>query len=99
MPDTQRPATEPLLSDALADDSMLTVNILRSWDRARVERFALHLLGDDMQALVAEAEERGAARERGELETYFGQFVGHNITIAPEAILEVLRARAPKEPN
>lgn len=41
---------------ALFDGSALTVNILRLWDRDRIERFALHLLGDDWQGLKAENE-------------------------------------------
>lgn len=31
------------------DEATLTVNILRSWDRETIKRFALHLLGDAYQ--------------------------------------------------
>lgn len=38
---------------SLFEGSTLTVNILRLWDRDRIERFALHLLGDEWQAKAA----------------------------------------------
>lgn len=41
-------------NDTLFEGSTLTVNILRLWDRDRIERFALHLLGDEWQELKAE---------------------------------------------
>lgn len=48
----------------LGDDSTLTVNILRAWERDRIERFCLHLLGDAAQNLFVEWHRRGAEAER-----------------------------------
>lgn len=48
----------------LGDDPTLTVNILRAWDRDRIERFCLHLLGDAYQNLFVEWQRRGAEAER-----------------------------------
>ena len=40
------------------EDGALTVNILRTWDREKIERFALHLLGDEYQNQVTRLKER-----------------------------------------
>lgn len=47
----------------------ITVNILREWDRDKIRAFALHLLGDDWQALDARLfEAQGVIRElRGDI--------------------------------
>jgi hypothetical protein len=37
------------------DNSILTRHILMKWDREKIERFALHLLGDEWQEKVATA--------------------------------------------
>ena len=39
----------------------LRANILRTWDRAQIERFALHLLGDEAQAQFGRPTAAGSA--------------------------------------
>lgn len=51
--------TLAILLDGPEGEAILTTNILRKWDRATIERFALHLLGDEWQTL---REERDALR-------------------------------------
>lgn len=41
----------------LTSERAITVNILRSWDRAKIQRFALHLLGDAWQTTAANVDD------------------------------------------
>ena len=49
-------------------NSVLTVNILRSWDREKIEKFALHLLGDQWQGKSVECDARVELTEEGKKE-------------------------------
>lgn len=49
-------------------EAVLTVNILREFDRKKIERFALHLLGDQAQSLLQYVEcGCGDIRYRGDM--------------------------------
>ena len=41
-------------------EKYITAHILRNWERDRIERFALHLLGDECQKCAAEKKESPA---------------------------------------
>jgi len=54
------------LEGIFADPTALTANILRTWSRDQIERFALHLLGTDWQELSAEVQRLRAALDEAE---------------------------------
>lgn len=79
-------------NDTLFEGSALTVNILRLWDRDRIERFALHLLGDEWQGLKAETDRLN--KRLLELHTAVGEALpsGLSISGSPIDALRVMRA-------
>ncbi len=80
-------SVRPMSDERLPDEATLTVNILRTWSREQIERFALHLLGDEWQGLRASLQEKDS-----DIAGYFRIRDGHLKQIA-DLEAEVSRLR------
>jgi len=63
--ESQLAAAQALWSDdPVKCEAALVANILRTWDKVRIERFALHLLGDNYEAGIAKLRAELAAAQK-----------------------------------